>query len=210
MARRPAPDFDPSSGAYRILGDHPGVEQPGVTRGKPLAVEWYDRTFASRRTTVTRIRGKVRPKVVTESEGIEVTVGLALGGAALLLAWETGQSIAHGLAGLNPTNWAADIEAYVTGKPQPGNIAQNSVGGFLVAQVMSVLEPAPVADPPPLPPPSQPSLPPVVARSGSGSGSSSGPPVGLNCPEGTVPFKDPTTGNWGCWPYTLPTGVGAV
>lgn len=179
--------FDLSAGAYRNLVPQRkrsraelatlrrdlGVAHPteGVSTSpavRDVAREWYDRALLSRRTVTTR---KVGKRLVTTTDERTLTVGMAIGAGALILGWEAGQSIAHGLAGLNPSSWVDDIEAWVSGTPTTSpSLAENSVGGIIEAHLVALLNPPPPAPsdptgtvnppPPPNTPPPAPGSPP--------------------------------------------------
>jgi hypothetical protein len=215
-------EFDPAAGRYKILGGprkrsaaelrtlsrslgvaHPteGIDiRPAL---RDVAAEWYDRRIAARTRTTQRIRGRSNPKLVTETEHYELTAGVAIGGLALVLGWEASQSISHGLAGMDPKSWMTDIADWIEGKPAAGNIADNSLGGWISANVMAILSP-------PTPPPPAPSAPPPPpapspAPSPSPPPPSGPPPVQFDalgipyCGNGYVPQY--RNGAWVCVPW---------
>lgn len=180
------PSYDRSAGKYRILGFHEGVIQPGVERGIPAPFEWYEKRIAARRRIRSRVVGKKHPRIVTEDEEAHVTVGLAIGGIGLLLAWEAAAMLAHGLAGLDPLSWTTDIADWIEGKqPASDSITTTTVGGFLTAEVMSLLSPVAGQG--------------TTAGSSGSSGSSGG---GLTIPPVTA--GSPGSGVGGTPPVTFP------
>lgn len=160
------PVYDLGAGEYRVLvgpdqGEYFGPSHPQepATESRPAVGEWYRRRVLARTRITTKVRGRKRPRIVTEREDAEATVGLILGLGALTLGWEVGTSIAHGLQGVDPLSWAGDVENWLTGKSNKPPTSASTIGGRLQLAVLDFLEGTP---------------PPTSQTSSSGSSGSTG------------------------------------
>lgn len=130
----------------RIASEPIGAPSSSAILGP--AEKWTQVRIAGFRQWQQQRRGKKKPVIEGKETVLQAPPTEALlAGVGVLLAYEVGVDIAHGLAGMNPGSWwddivnAADWLAGIDPSKAPKQAPPSTPGQYLMASVMNVLVP---------------------------------------------------------------------